>query len=134
MKFGILSASICLLIPVLFYGQDIGADNESLKNLSICTTYGKEGTISRVVVRPNQDETQPIRIDFIERPSVEQVLQKFVPESDRGPRTGEQRSNFGRATGETIFYSRWVLTITTACNEEACGVSYAELKKRKSQE
>lgn len=134
MKFDILSALICLIATIPFFGQGTDAENDSLKNLNVCTTYGKKGAISRVVIRPNQAEAQPNGIDFIERSYVEKVLRQFVPDSDRGLRTGEQKSNFGRATGETIFYARWILTITTVCSEDDCGVSYAELKKRKTPE
>lgn len=132
MKFDFLSALICLIATTPLLGQVTDIENDSLRNLNVCTTYGKEGTISRIVIRPNRDETRPNGIDFIQRPYVEQVLEEFVPDSVRGRRTGGQKSNFGRAMGETIYYSRWVLTITTACSEDACGVSFAELRKRKA--
>jgi len=110
-----------------------GKEDSKRNGLDICFSFDELGKVAKISIESNQiDEVNKLR-SVMKRENVIAVIDNLVPERERGVKVNEPRASFGRAYTETIIYEKVRIDLTIVCNEESCGVSYAEIRWRTNQ-
>ena len=102
-----------------------------MRGLEINLSFDEAGKISRISIQPNQlKEPEGYRLTM-KREIIMDVINNLVPEEERGAKLDQQiRMSFGRASGEVILYKNVRIDLTSVCQLENCGITFAEIKWR----
>ena len=131
--------STVLLLIVVFWATTVTGRNPFLpsqekedlarKGMDIYLAYDSNGRVLKISITSNQiDEETKVALPM-ERQRVLSILEELVPEEQRGAKTRQHDGiSFGRAYGESIIYEKAQISLTIVCRENACGVTYAEMR------
>ena len=97
------------------------------KDLDICFSHNKSGQISKISITPHLIKETGLSL-IIDRETMLDTINEIVPESIKGEKLRQYTSFLGKASIESFIYKNVQIDLTNVCDEEICGISYAEIR------
>jgi hypothetical protein len=103
-------------------------DDAKRKGIDICFSYNETGKVSKITIKSNQTDERTKLPNIISNEDVTAIIEEIIPENERGNKIKEFSFTIGSIVVENIIFEKVQISFTAGCQDDICGISYAEIR------